>query len=89
MLPFNYVCIQAAETLQEVSTFREIFRISILLRLAAISAIVLIPVFFWRSDNGVVEVATVQSTTANTPTLTLVIETVFGRAHFLAKCDRR
>ncbi|KAJ3299463.1 Transmembrane protein 41A [Borealophlyctis nickersoniae] len=46
LMPFNYVCVQAATTLSEVNSFSEILNFGILLRLMSISALALVPALY-------------------------------------------
>ncbi|KAJ3043319.1 hypothetical protein HDV00_005322 [Rhizophlyctis rosea] len=53
LMPFNYVCIQAAATLSEVETIAELFNLGTLLRLMSISALALIPALCGRRVSGI------------------------------------
>ncbi|KAJ3003712.1 Transmembrane protein 41A [Thoreauomyces humboldtii] len=48
LMPYNYICVQAAATLAQMNSFRDILSLSVLFKLVSVSAIALVPALYGR-----------------------------------------
>lgn len=55
LMPYNYICIQAATTISSLNSFSDMLSLSTMLRLLSISVLALIPIFCGKAINNFIK----------------------------------